>query len=90
MRLPRGPRPQAIPLTDRPRAIRADLVCSRWRPHDAVQRATIIRQRADGVRTRHVAEALRVSDPTVRLWRLRWAHAAPQLVAAAEEADEAT
>jgi hypothetical protein len=39
---------------------------------------------------RHRAEALRVSDPTVRLWRLRWAHAAPQLAAAGAEADEET
>lgn len=90
MRLPRGPRPQAIPLTARQRALLEDMVCSRRRPHDEVQRATIILQRADGARTRHVAEALRVSDPTVRLWRLRWAHAAPQLAAAEEEADAET
>jgi len=66
------------------------MVRSRRRPHDEVQRATIILQSADGARTRHVAEALQVSDPTVRLWRLRWAHAAPQLAAAEEEADEET
>jgi putative transposase len=66
------------------------MVHSRRRPHDEVQRATIILQSADGARTRHVAEALRVSDPTVRLWRMRWAHAAPQLAAAAVEADEET
>jgi putative transposase len=90
MRLSRGPRPQAIPLTDRQRAILEDMVHSRRRPHDEVQRATIILQSADGVRTRHLAEALRVSDPTVRLWRMRWAHAAPQLAAAEAEADEET
>jgi putative transposase len=90
MRLSRGPRPPAIPLTDRQRAILEDMVHSRRRPHDEVQRATIILQRADGVRTRHLAEALRVSDPPVRLWRLRWAHAAPQLAAAEAEADEET
>jgi putative transposase len=90
MRLPRGPRPLAIPLTDRQRAILEDMVHSRRRPHDEVQRATIILQSADGARTRHLAEALRVSDPTVRLWRLRWAHATPQLAAAEAEADEET
>jgi putative transposase len=90
MRPPRGPRPLAMPLTDRQRAILEDMVHSRRRPHDEVQRATIILQRADGARTRHLAEALQVSDPTVRLWRRRWAHAAPQLAAAEAEADEET
>jgi hypothetical protein len=89
-RLPRGPRPLALPLTDRQRAILEDLVHSRRRPHAEVQRATIIFQRADGARTRHLAEALRVSDPTVRLWRLRWAHATPQLAAAEAAAEEET
>ena len=89
-RLPRGPRPLAIPLTDRQRAILEDMVHSRRRPPDEVQRATIILQSADGARTRHVAEALRVSDPTVRLWRMRWTHAAPQRAAAEAAADEET
>jgi len=90
MRLSRGPRPQAIPLIDRQRAILEDMVHSRWRPHDEVQRATLIFQRADGVRTRQVAEALRGSDPTVRRWRRRWAPAAPSLAAAEAEADDET
>jgi putative transposase len=90
MRPPRDPRPFAIPLTDRQRAILEDMGHSRRRPHDDVQRATIILQSADGARTRHLAEALRVSDPTVRLWRLRWAQAAPKLAAAQVEADEET
>jgi putative transposase len=90
MRLPRGPRPVAIPLSDRQRAILEDMVHSRRRPHDEVQRATIILQSADGARTRHLAEALRGSDPTVRLWRLRWAQAAPQLAAAEAAADDET
>lgn len=72
-----------MPLTDRQRAIVEDMVHSRRRPHDDVQRA-------DGARTRPLAEALQVSDPTVRLWRRRWAHAAPQLAAAEAEADEET
>ena len=90
MRLPRGPHPLAMPLSDRQRAILEDMVHSRRRPHDEVQRAAIILQSADGARTRHLAEALQVSDPTVRLWRLRWAQAAPQLAAAEAAADEAT
>ena len=65
MRPPRGPRPLAIPLTDRQRAILEDIVHSRRRPHDEVQRATIILQSADGARTRHLAEALRVSRTPV-------------------------
>ena len=90
MRRPRGPRPLVMLLTDRQRAMLEDTVHSRRRPHDEVQRATIILQSADGARTRHLAEALRVSDPTVRLWRRRWAQAAPQLAAAEAEADDET
>jgi putative transposase len=90
MRLPRGPRPLAIPLTDRQRAILEDMVHSRRRPHDEVQRVTIILQGADGPRTRHLAEALRVSEPTFRLWRRSWDHAVPQLAAEEAEADEET
>lgn len=90
MRIPRGPRPVAIQLTDRQRAILEEMVHTRRRPHDEVQRATIILQSADGARTRHLAEALRVSAPTVRLWRGRWAQAAPQLAAAEAEADDET
>jgi hypothetical protein len=71
MRPPRDPRPFAIPLTDRQRAILEDMGHSRRRPHDDVQRATSSLQSADGARTRHFVEALRVSGPTVRLWRLR-------------------
>jgi hypothetical protein len=90
MRPPRGPRPASLPLTDRQRAMLTEMVHSRRRPHDEVQRASIIIQRADGASTRHLAEALGVSDPTVRLWRKRWAHATPQLAAAEAEADAET
>ena len=72
MRPPRGPRPLVILLMDRQRAAREDTVHSRRRPHEEVQRATILLQSADGARTRHLAEALRVSDPTVRLWGRGW------------------
>lgn len=90
MRTPRGPRPAPLPLTDRQRTILEEMIHSRRRPHDEVQRATLIVQSADGARTRHLAEALGVSDPTVRLWRTRWAHATPQIAAAEAEADEET
>ena len=88
MRTPRGPRPATLPLTDRQRGILEEMVRSRRRPHDEVQRASMILQSADGARTRHLAEALQVSDPTVRLWRTRWVHATPPLAAAEAEADE--
>jgi transposase len=90
MRKPRGPRPATLPLTDRQRGILEEMVRSRRRPHDEVQRASMILQSADGARTRHLAEALGVSDPTIRLWRTRWAHATPQVAAAEAEADEET
>jgi putative transposase len=89
-RLPRGPRPVAIQLTDRQRAILEERVHTRRRPHDEVQRATIILQSADGARTRHLAEAMGVSDPTVRIWRARGAHATSQLAVADVEADAQT
>jgi Homeodomain-like domain len=90
MRKPRGPRPALIQLTDRQRALLEERAAGRRRPHDEVQRAAMLLQSADGARTRHVAEVLGVSDPTIRLWRARWVQATPPLVAAEEEADEET
>jgi putative transposase len=90
MRTPRGPRPVLIQLTDRQRALLAEMAAGRRRPHDEVQRAAIILQSADGARTQHLAEAFGVSDPTIRLWRARWVQATPQLAAAEVEADAET
>jgi len=90
MRTPRGPRPAVMPLTDRQRAMLEQMAAGRRRPHDEVQRAAIIWPSADGARTRQLAEAFGVSDPTIRLWRTRWVHAIPQLAAADVEADEET
>ena len=90
MRKARGPHPVLIQLTDRQRAMLDEVVRSRRRPHDEVQRATIILQSAEGARNRQIAEVLGVSDITVRLWRARWAKAASQLAAAESDADEPT
>lgn len=90
MRKPRGPRPPLMQLTDRQRALLEEMAAGRRRPHEEVQRATIILQRAAGARTRHLAEAFGVSDPTIRLWRARWVQATPQLAAAEVEAHEDT
>lgn len=90
MHKPRGPRPALIQLTDRQRALLEAIAAGRRRPHDEVQRATMILQSADGARTRHWAEVFGVSDPTIRLWRSRWVQAIPQLVAAEEEGDAET
>jgi putative transposase len=90
MRKPRGPRPTLIQLTDRQRALLEEMAAGRRRPHDEVQRAAIILQSADGARTRHLAEAFGISDPTIRLWRARWVQATPQLAAAEVEADAET
>jgi len=90
MRKSRGPRPALLQLTDRQRALLEEMAAGRRRPHDEVQRAAIILQSADGARTRHLAEAFGVSDPTVRLWRARWTHATSQLAAAEAETDEET
>ena len=90
MRKSRGPRPALIQLTDRQRALLEEIAAGRRRPHDEVQRAALILQSADGARTRHLAEAFGVSDPTIRLWRARWVQATSQLVAAEVEADAET
>jgi Homeodomain-like domain len=79
MPLPRGPRSAPLPLTGRQRTILEEMIHSCRRPHDEVQRATLIVQRADGARTRHLAEVLGISDPTVLLWRPHWTHAGPAL-----------
>jgi hypothetical protein len=42
MRTPRGPHPVTPPLTDRQRGILEEMVRSRRRPHDEVQRASIM------------------------------------------------
>lgn len=90
MRTPRGPRPALMQLTDRQRAMLEQMAAGRRRPHDEGQRAAIILQSADGARPRQLAEAVGVSDPTIRLWRTRWVHAIPQLAAAEVEADAET
>jgi putative transposase len=90
MRTPRGPRPPLIQLTERQRALVEEMAAGRRRPHDEVQRAAIIRQRADGARTRPLAQAFGGSAPTIRLWRARWVQATPQLAAADVEAAEDT
>jgi Homeodomain-like domain-containing protein len=90
MRKPRGPRPALIQLTARQRAMLEEMAAGRRRPHDEGQRAASIFQSADGARTRHLAEAFGVSDPTVRLWRARWTDATSPRAAAEAETDAAT
>jgi hypothetical protein len=48
MRQPRGPQPVSIELTKRLHTILEEMVRSRRRPHDEVQRASIILQSAAG------------------------------------------
>ena len=90
MHQPRGPQPVSIELTERQRTILEEMVRSRRRPHDEVQRASLILQSAEGSRNRHIAAVLGISDFTVRLWRLRWAKAAAQLAVVEGEAPEET
>jgi putative transposase len=90
MRQPRGPQPVSIKLTERQRTILEEIVRSRRRPHDEVQRASIILRSAEGARNQHIAAVLGISDVTVRLWRMRWAKAAAQLAVVEVEAQEET
>jgi putative transposase len=90
MRTPRGPRPALMQRTDHQRALREERAAGRRRPPDEGHRAAMLLQRADGARTRHLAEVFGVSAPPIRLWRARWVQAPPPLVAAEAEADAAT
>src|SRR3990172_6964912 len=63
---------EAITLSPDERIILDQWATGRSFPFRVVQRAQIIRMAADGVLSRVIARTLRISRPTVQLWRQRF------------------
>ena len=68
----RGPKPQAIELTDRERRGREALACRHTTPQQVALRARIILAAADGRNNAQIARDLAVGVAVARLWRGRW------------------
>ncbi len=68
----RGPKPQAIELTDTERRGLEALARRRTTPQQVALRARIILAAADGRNNAQIARALAVGVETARLWRGRW------------------
>ena len=79
MRVPRGPKPVAIELTERQRAILEQIVRRGTSPQRLVTRSKIILKAATGKRNQEIAEELEIKVRTPRLWRGRWAAASAPL-----------
>jgi putative transposase len=81
------PRPRALPiqLTQRQREWLDHLARRQHSSQQLLRRLQIVRLAADGLTNNEITRLLRLHRETVRLWRQRWAHAAPCLEAAAAE-----
>lgn len=88
MRTPRGPKPKAIELSQRQRAILEQIVRRAQSAQCMVMRSKIILLAADGLRNQYIADDLAVHIQTVRRWRNRWADAVDHLGAIEMEADD--
>ena len=73
MRIPRGPQPTKISLTENQRAALQEIVRGRLTPQSEALRARIILEADSGARNAHIADNLHIQRQTVRLWRNRWA-----------------
>lgn len=79
MRLPRGPKPVSIEITERQRAILEQIVRRVTSPQRLVTRSKIILKAAGGKRNQEIADELELKVRTPRLWRGRWADAGAHL-----------
>ena len=68
----RGPKPQAITLTDEERRGLVALVRRHTTPQQVALRARIVLAAADGGNNAEIARAVGVAVETARLWRGRW------------------
>lgn len=89
MRKPRGPKPTLIELTERQRALLAQIVRRTTCPQRLVTRSKIILKAADGKRNQEIADELVLNVRTPRRWRDRWAEASAHLAAAELDASDA-
>ena len=68
----RGPKPQAITLTDGERRGLMALVRRHTTPQQVALRARIVLAAAEGRNNAEIARAVDVAVETARLWRGRW------------------
>ena len=71
-RIPRGPKPSAITLSEKQQTLLTKMAQSRQNPHSLVMRAEIVLQASTGKRNQHIADNLHVHIDMVRRWRERW------------------
>ncbi len=83
-----GPQPLSITVSPPQHAVLDRVLRQQSCPHALVRRVQIVLAAAAGQRNEALAQHLRCSSTTVRLWGARWAAAARQL-AAAEGDDQA-
>jgi len=85
----RGPKPPAVVLSQRQRAVLERFARSRTAAVSLVERCRIILLTSEGMPTRHAAEVLGVDRQRVRRWRHRWVKSlAGRLDAVEAEADD--
>ena len=71
-RMPRGPKPPSINLSEKQQTILQKIEQSRQSVHSLVTRAKIVLQASTGERNQHIAKNLQVHVDMVRRWRNRW------------------
>ena len=87
-RIPRGARPIQLQLSAQQEQVLERIIRRAKSPQNLVARAKIILQAATPARNKHIATDLRISLPTVRIWRKRWLGAVSQLLEVEEIADD--
>jgi len=87
-RVPRGPKPAAVHLSEKQQTILRKIKQSRQSPHSIVTRAKIVLQASAGERNQHIADNLGVHVDMVRRWRNRWIEKAEWLQTIEEEGNE--
>jgi putative transposase len=80
-----GPRPRAVNLSARQRAILERLARRATSSHRLVRRVRIILAAADGGNNDQIARQFGLVRETVQIWRGRWLAAEPRLAAAEED-----
>jgi transposase len=83
-----GPLPVPITVSPPQRAVLERLLRQQTAPQALVRRIKIVLAAATGQRNEPIAAQLGCSPTTVRLWRARWAAAAPVLAAVEQDAPD--
>ena len=87
-RMPRGPKPPSINLSEKQQTILQKIEQSRQSVHSLVTRAKIVLQASTGERNQHIAKNLQVHVDMVRRWRNRWLEKAEWLQTIVAEGKE--